>query len=86
MKNSLISLSSIGEINLKYNKVSMILLTMKLIQEYKEIETERRELKELHTKLVNNNGDETLIKGIFKQINNLTFKEANILIGLERKA
>lgn len=59
---------------------------MHLIQQYQEIETERRELKELHTHLVNNNADETLIKGIFKQINNLTFKEAHILIGLNRKA
>lgn len=55
------------------------------IENYKAIESQRRELKEIYNKLVDNNADELLIEGVFKQLRDLTLKEADILIPLERK-
>ena len=60
-------------------------MTNQFLEIYNEIESQRKALKEHYHMLVESNADESLLKDINKKITILTFKEADILIGLDKK-
>lgn len=61
-------------------------MTNQILEIYNEIEEQRKALKEHYHILIESNADEVLLKDINKKITELTFKEAHILIDLEKKA
>lgn len=61
-------------------------MTNQFLETYNEIESQRKLLKEHYNRLVESNADEDILKETSKKITELTFKEADILVCLQKKA